>query len=229
MWVGTGQGLIRVKNQKWQALTAADGLSSNSVLSLLKTAKDPFGSAQAVDRSASRHQIPTFTAREGLPHDDTYATLASQDGSVYVTHGGVARFHNGTISVYATEDGLQNDYGTTLYQSKDGVVWIGTGSGICSLRDGKLQALPAPGIKDLCILSIGEDDACIIATNRSSEFLRVRDGRLVKDDRMNQAIVQTYGPSIHAFVFTLCRDSKGNLWYGTSEGLYFTKPALPTP
>ncbi len=230
MWVGTGRaGLIRVKNQNWEALTAADGLSSNSVLSLCEDREGSIwiGTNGGLDQLRDTKFL-TFTAREGLPHDDTYATLAAKDGSVYVTtKGGVARFHDGKITVFTTEDGLQNDYGTTLYQGKDGVVWIGTGSGICSLKDGKLQPLPAPGIKDVCILSICEDGAGLIATNSSSECLRIRDNRLVKDDKMVQARVQAFGASTHAFVFTMCRDNNSNLWYGTSEGLYFTKPGDP--
>ncbi len=230
MWVGTSRaGLFRVKNDRWENLTATDGLSSNSVLSLFEDREGSLwiGTNGGLDQLRDTKFL-TFTAREGLPHDDIYATLAARDGSVYVTtRNGFARIKGSQIKSYSKKDGLQNNYCLGLYQSKDDAIWIGTGSGLCCLKDGKLSALPATDVKNLCILAIAEDDAGIIVTNSDSVHLRVRDGHLVVDPKKPPAENGDDGKSVKPYVFTMLRDPGGTLWYGTSDGLYSTHPGSP--
>jgi signal transduction histidine kinase/CheY-like chemotaxis protein/ligand-binding sensor domain-containing protein len=219
LWVGTNSaGLLRYKNKQWQALTVADGLSSNSVLSLYEDREGSIwiGTSGGLDQLFDTKFL-TFTGREGLPHDDVYATLAARDGTVYVTtRSGLARIKDGKISSYRAPKGLHNAYCTALYESKDGTIWIGTGWGLSYFRDDKLTAVPNPTLSDLTILSIAEDDAGIVATNSSSVHLCVRDNRLIVDPRWPPAAA---GKPVKPFVFTALRDGNGTLWYGTSDGL----------
>ena len=184
LWVGTNSaGLLRAKNDEWQKLTAADGLSANRILSIFEDREGSLwvGTSGGLDQLRDTKFI-TFTGKEGLPDDDTYATMAGRDGSVYVsTPAGLARFHHGTTKVYTTDDGLQSNFCTALYEGRDGAVWIGTGSGLCRLKEDRLIAIPAVGIKDLSIFAIGEDEMGILATTSANTYLRVQDDKLVAD------------------------------------------------
>ncbi|HEV8062409.1 MAG TPA: two-component regulator propeller domain-containing protein, partial [Gemmataceae bacterium] len=74
MWIGTGKaGLMRVRNQQWQMLTAADGLSSNAILSLYEDREGSLwvGTSGGLDQLRDTKFV-TYTTREGLPHDNTY-------------------------------------------------------------------------------------------------------------------------------------------------------------
>jgi signal transduction histidine kinase/CheY-like chemotaxis protein/ligand-binding sensor domain-containing protein len=227
MWIGTSQaGLFRVHNGRWQNLTAADGLSSNSVLALFEDREGTLwiGTSGGLDQLRDTKFL-TYNSREGLPHDDVYATLAGSDGSVYVTtRGGFARIHDRQVKSYTMKDGLPNDYCTALYESRDGTIWIGTGSGLCCLKDGKLTALPGSDLKDRCILAIAEDDTGIVATNSASVHLCVRHGCLEVDSRRPPAENGADGKPVRPYVFSMLRDSRGTLWYATSEGLYSARP-----
>ncbi len=98
MWIGTGKaGLMRVRNQEWQSLTAADGLSSDSVLALYEDREGSLwvGTSGGLDQLRNTKLI-TYATREGLPHDNTYAVAAGRDGSIFVsTRGGLARLREG--------------------------------------------------------------------------------------------------------------------------------------
>jgi signal transduction histidine kinase/CheY-like chemotaxis protein/ligand-binding sensor domain-containing protein len=230
MWIGTGKaGLVRLKNGKWQVLTAAQGLTSNTVLSLKEDFEGSLwiGTDSGLDQLRDTRFI-TFTAREGLPHDDTYAVLATRAGSVYVTtHDGLARWQDGKMTVITTKEGLQNNYCTALYESKDGAVWIGTGSGLSRIKDGRLHPLPNPGLKDPCILAIGEDDEGIIATTSTSDYLRLRDGQVAADPARTPHPTEAGAAAARLFVFSMFRGADETLWYATSEGLYYSRKGDP--
>ena len=219
IWVGTnGAGLFRFAGASWQTLTAADGLSGNAIQALHEDREGSLwvGTNGGLDQLRDT-KLLTITTREGLPHDNTYAVLAARDGSVYVaTTGGLARFHNGIVTVYTAKDGLANDACSTLYESRDGSVWVGTRGGLSRLKDGRVCAAPGgEKLKEVGILAIGEDDNGIVVTTVDSAYLRIH-GEEVLD-----------GPKVRPYVFAMCRDTSGTLWYGTSDGLYKTLPGEP--
>ena len=231
LWVGTNSaGLMRVKNDEWQKLSAADGLSSNRILSIYEDREGSLwvGTSGGLDQLRDTKFI-TFTGKEGLPDDDTYATMAGRDGSVYVsTPAGLAQLRNGTTTVYTTNEGLQSNFCTALYEGRDGMVWIGTGFGLCRLKEGRLFAIPTAETKDLSIFAIGEDELGIIATTSANTYFRVQDDKLVADTKTAPKPVEGEAPAPRPFVFTMCRDASGRLWYGTSQGLYFSRPGVPS-
>lgn len=230
LWVGTANaGLLRMKHGRWQALTSADGLSSNRILTIFQDRELSLwiGTSQGLDQLRDTRFL-TYTTRENLPDDDTYAAIAGRDGSVYVsTHGGLARFHKGVVTTYTTAQGLPNNFCSTLFEGSDGAIWIGSDRGLSRLKSGQIEVLPAPGIKDLGIFAIGEDELGVIATTTASTYLRVQGGKLVLDKETAPKATQTSQPGAQPYVFTMCRDRSGGLWYGTNLGLFFSLPGAP--
>lgn len=231
MWIGTEKGgLVRFRDEQWQVLSAPHGLTSNKILALYEDREGSLwvGTDSGLDQLLDTKFI-TYTSREGLPHDSVYGVAAARDGSVYVTTpDGLARLRNGKTTIYTTKDGLQNSYCSALYESRDGTLWIGTGSGLSRLKDGKVYPLAAPGIKDPGIFAIGEDDQGIIVTTASSAYLRIRDDELVADETTMPGQSEPNAPRSRPYVFTMCRDRSGTLWYGTGDGLYYSRPGAPS-
>ncbi len=76
-------------------------------------------------------------------------------------------------------------------------------------------------MKDRGIFAIGEDEKGIIATTTSSTFLRVQGDKVVADS------AGTPSPTSTPYVFTMCANADGTQWYGTSDGLYFSRAGAP--
>jgi signal transduction histidine kinase/CheY-like chemotaxis protein/ligand-binding sensor domain-containing protein/HPt (histidine-containing phosphotransfer) domain-containing protein len=234
LWVGTsGAGLFRVAGWPWQALTAADGLSSNSILSLYEDREGSLwvGTEGGLDQLRDT-KFTTVTTREGLPHDGTQAVLAARDGSVYVaTQGGVARLRDGAVTVYTTKDGLPNGYCTALHEGQDGSIWIATGGGLVRLKDDRLWAYTGTGsLKDLCVVSVAEgDDGVVLAAAgmRGKPLLRLQDETAGGGPQGTFTPARRTFPEPDTYVFSICRDAGGALWYGTSLGLYRDDPDDP--
>ena len=127
-------------------------------------------------------------------------------------------------STFTPPNGLQKQLLHGPMQPGLVAIWIGTGGGLSRLKQGRLVAIPASGIKDLSIFAIGEDDQGIIATTTVSTYLRVQDDKLVADNATAPIQEAAEAPKPRPFVFTMCRDSSGRLWYGTNEGLFYSRP-----
>jgi signal transduction histidine kinase/ligand-binding sensor domain-containing protein/ActR/RegA family two-component response regulator/HPt (histidine-containing phosphotransfer) domain-containing protein len=231
-WVGTsGAGLFRLAAGVWQKLTTADGLSGNAIFSLYEDREGSLwvGTDGGLDQLRDTKFLP-ITAREGLPAADAYAVLAARDGSVYVsTSAGLAQLHLGTVTLCTTRNGLGNDYCTSLCEGRDGSIWVGTGTGLSRLKDGKVIASPGSDrLKDACILAINEDKDGIIATTAANAYFRLHGDEIVLDGPRLPSRAGGTSSSSRPYVFTMCRDQQGALWYGTGEGLFKTLPDAPT-
>src|SRR5262249_4622578 len=73
--------------------------------------------------------------------------------------GGVNRLRDGALMALTTRDGLPDDVVLALYEDADGVLWIGTRSGLARLKGGRLVPLAGrEGLFDHEVYQILEDD-----------------------------------------------------------------------
>jgi ligand-binding sensor domain-containing protein len=55
----------------------------------------------------------------------------ASDGALWFgTRGGVSRFDGGTWTTYTTDDGLADNYVTSIAVAPDGALWFGTFGGV---------------------------------------------------------------------------------------------------
>src|SRR5271157_1762244 len=136
LWVATdGAGLLRLTADKWSSFTVPDGLTDNSVLSIYEDREGSLwvGTANGLDRFRDT-KVTTLTTKEAVPTNNTRTVIEAPDGSVYVfaDGGGLARIRNGVVTPLI---GLSSNYGGSLFFSKDGSLWIGTGRGLNRFKD----------------------------------------------------------------------------------------------
>jgi PAS domain S-box-containing protein len=229
VWAGTdGAGLFRFSGGAWQELTTADGLSSNTVESLFEDRERSLwiGTNSGLDQLRDT-KVATIGSREGLPHDDIRGVLQASDGAVYVlTKKGVGRIHQGAVSVYTTQQGLPNNFGMALYESKDGSVWVGTGSGLRRIVNGKIRPyLGSEALEGKCVTAIGETDSGLVVS--TTEPAIVRFTQSASATQTVRRPMGRAGGSPETYVFSMCHDSGGTLWYGTSNGLFKTPREKP--
>jgi len=136
LWVGTPDGLNRIRGGKVEAFTSADGLPDDFIRSLLA---DADGSLWIGTRRGLTHwtglkagtmtggRMETFTKANGLGSDLVGAMARDSDGHLWVaTLAGLSRLSGDRIVNYTTANGLSSNVITALLPRSDGMLLIGT-------------------------------------------------------------------------------------------------------
>ncbi len=135
LWVGTPDGLNRIRGGRIDSFTSADGLPDDFIRSLLV---DTDGSLWIGTRRGLTHwsmrngrpggaQMETFSHANGLGSDLVGALARDSAGNLWVaTFAGLSRLHGGAIANYTTANGLSSNVVTALLSREDGTLLIGT-------------------------------------------------------------------------------------------------------
>jgi ligand-binding sensor domain-containing protein/signal transduction histidine kinase len=136
LWVGTPDGLNRIRGSRIDAFTSADGLPDDFIRSLLADADGSLwigtrrGLTHWAGASGGAHsgaQMETFTQANGLGSDLVGAMARDSNGDLWVaTFAGLSRLHSGKIQNYTTANGLSSNVITALLARSNGTLLIGT-------------------------------------------------------------------------------------------------------
>ncbi len=173
LWVGTPDGLNRIRGSAVDAFTSADGLPDDFIRSLLA---DAAGSVWIGTRRGLAHltfqadskgatlsgaHMQIFTQADGLGSDLVGAMARDKYGDLWVaTFAGLSRLHGGKIQNYTTADGLSSNVITALLARSDGTLLIGTQDHGWNVWDGKrFSATKGDGLEQTTIHAILDDGA----------------------------------------------------------------------
>ncbi|HEV2720598.1 MAG TPA: two-component regulator propeller domain-containing protein, partial [Thermoanaerobaculia bacterium] len=209
-WIGTGRGLVRVGRGPIQTWTAADGLSSESVLSLL-----PDGDAVYAGTAAGLNRIDggKVTRIEGLPADQVTALRRDRDGNLWIgtySNGLVRMSGDGRLSRYGIADGALNPTVRAIFEDDEGSLWIGSNGGVEQLRVGAfITWSKRDGLADAVARVIFEDRGGELWVGTANGLSRWERGewKPVDDARL-------------ARILSIAQTSDGALWFGTTNGVY---------
>ncbi len=226
LWIGTeSSGLVRIRGNQVSTFQFSDGLTNDRILALFEDREGSLwvGTASGLDRFRDT-KITTLTSKEGLPSDATKSAVQTRDGSVYVfcDGGGLARIKNGQVTAITKVAGLNGFYGSALFESKDGALWVGTVGGLTRFKQGQVTVYKSdPRLSTTFISAIGEDDESLIVTTSEKLALRVKDGRTFPYTIKGQ-ITPLSSPG--NYTFTIYSQPSGTLWFGTTNGLFKFAP-----
>jgi signal transduction histidine kinase/ligand-binding sensor domain-containing protein len=146
LWVGTPDGLNRIRGSAVDAFTSADGLPDDFVRSLLA---DADGSLWIGTRHGLAHwtfgpgarrpeKMSMYTQAKGLGSDLVGAMARDTNGDLWVaTFAGLSRIAGGKITNYTTADGLSSNVITALLPRALGTMLVGTQDHGWNLWDGR--------------------------------------------------------------------------------------------
>ncbi|HSP33022.1 MAG TPA: two-component regulator propeller domain-containing protein, partial [Thermoanaerobaculia bacterium] len=139
----------------------------------------------------------------------TAGLLAARDGSLYAaTRGGLVRVEGQHVRSWSVKDGLPTDAVTSLYQSSDGTIWIGTQKGLARLlNDGRIAVAATPEmLPHPLVTAMTEDWSGQLWIGTRQGIATYKDGRVSRHD--------TDGfPTEQILALSSTRD--GSVWIGT--------------
>jgi signal transduction histidine kinase/ligand-binding sensor domain-containing protein len=239
LWVGTPDGLNRIRGGRIDAFTSADGLPDDFIRSLLA---DADGSLWIGTRRGLTHwaglkagavsggHMETFTKTNGLGSDLVGAMTRDSSGDLWVaTLAGLSRLSDNRIANYTTTNGLSSNVITSLLSRRDGTLLIGTQEHGWNLWDGRrFSAEQHNGLKQTTIHAILDDE-------RGHLWFATANGiaRCDSSEKVNCSHWIEFGPAdglrgrematnSHPSAW---RSRDGHLWFTTPKGLVEVDPA----
>ena len=217
IWFGTELGLVRFDGLRFEVFDKNNtaGIGDNNIATLLedRTGTLWVGTSSAGVARYARNKFRPLTKKDGLPSDSVHAVVEDTFGDIWIgTNAGLARVHNGRISVYKKSDGLAGDQVFALAAGLDQTLWIGTQEGLTSYHDGKFTnykgslGLPDSPVKSLFAAA----DGSVLVGMNGGGFSEWRDGQFANFAKRN-GLPDNGVP-------TVLMDRSGSEWIGTYGG-----------
>jgi ligand-binding sensor domain-containing protein len=166
-WFGTrGNGLVGYADGRWQQLTVADGLSTNTVFSVHETFAAQTGRSLWIGTQAGLFRRPAggrvapVRAVPKLERASVRGFLESDDGLWIVTAGaGLLRFEAERWTVFDTASGLPTDNLHAICESVSPAgeksLWVGMeNGGLARLVNGQWQVWQAPVLPNNTVMTV---------------------------------------------------------------------------
>jgi PAS domain S-box-containing protein len=219
LWIATyGTGIYRVHDGNVDHFASVDGLSSDTVESLLEDREGNLWLATAGGVDCFRNiPVVSFSVGEGLGAGDAVGSiLAARDGTVWIGNHGELDFVRGnTVSSIRPKQGLRGNRVTSLLEDHAGRLWVGVDNGLQVHEHGRFTPVHRPDGGALgIVLAMTEDIdnnvwASVIRTppGRPTKLICFRDGRFVKEIS-----------DLRLDAVSLAADPQGGLWLGLIQG-----------
>ncbi|MCH9651635.1 MAG: hypothetical protein K0U98_25640 [Deltaproteobacteria bacterium] len=219
VWAATyGGGLLRIRDGRTRAVTAASGLSAEAVMAVFE---DREGNLWAGTEGGGLNQLRdgtfrTFGQPEGLGSEQVWTVLEDRRGALWVgTEGsGLARLEEDHVSLFGTSQGLSSDSVTAILEDSRGDLWVGSrGQGLNRIRDGKVRIYDqSDGLSNNTILAMAEGpDGVLWLGTPGSGLNRFADPHF-------ESLTQ-YPELVDNLILALALGSQGELLIGTDSGL----------
>jgi ligand-binding sensor domain-containing protein/signal transduction histidine kinase len=173
------------------------------------------GSINAL-RYLDKGRLVRFTEQAGFSGYVEFSVISQdRDGNLWFgTDQGLSRYAGGRATVFATDDGLPDDYVVALLQARDGKIWVGTRGGLASIESGKIESYTtADGLASNYIRSLYEDaDGVLWIGSYDGGLTRLKDGKFTR-------FTKNEGLSSNG-VFCILEDNRGWFWMNSNQGIY---------
>jgi ligand-binding sensor domain-containing protein/tRNA A-37 threonylcarbamoyl transferase component Bud32 len=191
-----------------------------SIISILSIGATLF--ALDPDKAVTQYLTASWDERSGLPSNYVRDVIQTNDGYIWLgTDEGLARFDGVTFTIFDDKNtpAMTGNHVFELYEDYENTLWICTiDSGLLYYKDNKIKQLKVDGkFNSQVVQSIlvedngsGKEKTIWIATDGDGLFEIT--GHQVKNYSIANGLPDRN-------VKFLSRDSKENLWAGTSEGL----------
>ena len=175
------------------------------------------GLKHIVDNKLESYQLHSTNGLSSVVPDkdiDSNKLLRDRDGGDWIgTHWrGILHVHDGRTEIFRTSEGLSGDIICSLFEDREGNIWVGTSRGLDRFRELPITAASIrSNLSDTDSLIATKDRSVWVATHEG--LIRWRNGQVItfkKTDGLPDNMVQS-----------LYEDEHGRLWAFTARGLAY--------
>ncbi|MFL0685180.1 MAG: two-component regulator propeller domain-containing protein [Algoriphagus aquaeductus] len=223
-----GPRIIPIPQREGETIRYQDETGSTVLITLsppktkeLLVLSDPNGQALS-DRTGKSFllgeggisQFKSYTTDDGLALDGVNCAILDRRGHLWfgTNGGGLSRYDGNNFTNFTNAHGLVNNTVRSIWEDKDGMLWIGTLSGL-SLFDGHkfTNYTTSNGLPHQVIFDITED-------NNGHIWMGTGGGGVVRFDREKFTAYTTADGLADDVVVAVGKDAKGRLYFGTNGG-----------
>jgi PAS domain S-box-containing protein len=224
VWAGAQSGLWRVKPgppRRYATPPVTLSAISNGEDGRPLIAMYGAGLMQLADEKVAPHPIRAPGNSNALLRDrdvNSNKLLRDRDGGLWIgtVERGLIRVHQGRTHVFSKSDGLSGDVILSLFEDREGNIWVATTGGIDRFRELSVTTYSTKQ-------GLSSDAAhSVLATADGSVWIATHDGLTRWNNGQTTIFRQESGlPDDRAG--SLFEDSHGRLWVSTSRGLRYFK------
>ncbi len=220
VWMGSGDGLRRLRNRKFEAFPQGSaGTGLGIVLSLCLDREGSLWIGLETNGLArlKQAQVATLSEEEGLPHSSVLSVFQDSTGDIWIgTAIGFSRWSGGKIAGRTELNGLPIRHVSAIAEDREGNVWFGAGGQIFRvMKDGRF--VKDPGWKRVFEIKtiycdplgrmwVGTDGEGLfriekgrVTTYRTQEGLASNQVRGILYDRQGTLWITTFGGGVSRF------------------------------
>lgn len=148
-----------------------------------------------------------------LKDSEAWALAEDRDSTLWIgTYGGgLTALRHGKFTTYTTEEGLANNFITSLVSGRDGSLWIGTLGGLNRFKNGKFVRY---SVKD----GLPHDAVRALLEDRQGRiWIGTRRGLSVFRDETLTDYGAGRDPALSQYIIAIVEDRDSSLWLATNE------------
>ncbi|WP_263358165.1 sensor histidine kinase [Acidicapsa ligni] len=216
LWVGTARdGIYRVVGDKVDHFGKADGLSSDSVLSLYE---DREGNIWAVTTRGLDNfrdlSVATYSTHEGLAGTEVDSLAASRDGTVWIGSAeGLNFWRDGALGSIRMGEGLPGTQVTAMVEDHMGRLWTGVDNTLRVYQNGRFRLVDMPDKSPTGLIHAITEDT---DHNIWAEAGGGSEGRLLRI--RNMRVLDVIPVSRIPTAQSLAADAENGIWLGLWTG-----------
>ena len=226
MWTRSGDALCQVEAGKVTKRLRIDGLSDGPMFRPLEMHADAAGGVwilkygNGVWHVNERGVCEHLSTANGLPSDLVETWFEDREKNIWLgTAAGLVRIKQSCFSLVDTsEDGPGSEV-ISVCETDDGSIWLGRDNGLSRWRDGKMETIVLPRMKEkIPMASITVHPAMSKKSSDSLWIGTVQSGALLREggDLLQPFRYDRVGPAVRV----MRADPQGNMWYGSEFGLF---------
>lgn len=218
LWLGTKEkGVLLLRNGSLTVFNEKSGFKEGKVNHIMKThnGKLWFGTDSGII-TYDGAQTTTYSEKDGLTNNIVEKIIEDREGNIWIatSRGGVEKLSKSKFLNYGVKEGLIHNTVNSVETDSKGKVWIGTDIGLSCFNNGKFEnnvlTEYLKGIRIRHILSAGQETLFISAYSDL--------GFIISDKYRISKYTAKEGLTGNRIRVSY-KDSKGNIWIGTTNGL----------